>query len=112
MSEFSEITAADAVAEVSAGVILLDVREPEEWARGHAPTARLLPMSLLPEGLENVPEGQRLLVVCHAGSRSLRVTRALLTAGYDAVNVSGGMLEWADAGGALVSENGEKPNVE
>ena len=107
----TEITAAEAIAEVETGTILLDVREQDEWDRGHAPTAQFLPMSQLPAGVDGLPEGQRLLVVCHAGSRSLRVTRALLEAGYDAVNVSGGMLDWVDAGGAVVSETGEAASV-
>jgi rhodanese-related sulfurtransferase len=112
MSTFSEVSAAEAIVEVKAGTILLDVREQDEWDRGHAPGATFLPMSLLPAGVDGLPEGQRLLVVCHAGSRSLRVTKALLDAGYDAVNVAGGMLDWADAGGEVVTDSGEAPTVD
>lgn len=111
MSTFSEVSAAEAIVEVTAGTMLVDVREQDEWDRGHAPGATFLPMSLLPAGVDGLPLGQRLLVVCHAGSRSLRVTKALLDAGYDAVNVTGGMLEWADAGGDVVTESDDAPSV-
>jgi rhodanese-related sulfurtransferase len=111
MTEFTEISAADAVTEVEGGTVLLDVREQDEWDRGHAPTAILLPMSTLPNGLDSVPTGQRVLVVCHAGSRSARVTKALLESGYDAVNVAGGMLAWSDAGGDVVADGVAEPSV-
>lgn len=112
MTQFVEVSAADAVSEVEGGTILLDVREQDEWDRGHAPTAIFLPMSKLPDGLDSIPTGQRLLVVCHAGSRSARVTRALLDSGYDAVNVAGGMLAWSDADGAVVADGDIEPSVE
>ena len=103
MTELREVTAAQAIAEVATGTVLLDVRELDEWMSGHAPTGLFVPMSSLPVGFESVPTDTRLLVICHAGSRSARVTRALVEAGFDAVNVAGGMLSWVDAGGPVVT---------
>lgn len=103
MAAFAEVSAAEAIAEVQTGTVLLDVREQDEWDKGHAPTAQFLPMSSFPDAFNAVPVGQRLLVLCHAGSRSARVTSALVEAGFDAVNVAGGMLSWTDAGGAVVT---------
>ncbi|CAN5261853.1 rhodanese-like domain-containing protein [soil metagenome] len=112
MTAFNEVSAAEAIAEVEAGTVLIDVREQDEWDRGHAPTAILLPMSNLSQGLDSVPSGQRVLVVCHLGSRSARVTRSLLDSGYDAVNVAGGMVGWSHAGGDLVADGDVEPSVE
>lgn len=108
----SEISAVDAVALATQGAWLLDVREPHEWAIGRSPLATSIPMSQLNERLIEVPEKRQILVVCHAGSRSLRVTDALQAAGYDAVNVAGGMVAWERAGGVLVADGVEPPRVD
>ncbi|MBX3099865.1 MAG: rhodanese-like domain-containing protein [Salinibacterium sp.] len=86
---------------VAAGTVLLDVREQNEWDLGHAPDARLLPLSELQARLSDVPVGQQVLVICHSGMRSLRATAFLRAEGVDAVNVVGGMVAWAQVGGAL-----------
>ncbi|HEY8912231.1 rhodanese-like domain-containing protein [Lacisediminihabitans sp.] len=112
MKQFSEVSAVEAIALTAGGAMLLDVREQDAWDRGHSPLAKLVPMSMLPEGLEDVPTDQRVLVVCHAGSRSLRVTNALLDAGYEAVNVVGGMLAWTAAGGEIVADGADAPRVD
>ena len=79
------------------GLTVLDVREPVEWAHGHIDGAMHIPMMELPDRLDEIPDGQ-LLVVCKVGSRSAQVTSYLLQHGRDAVNLDGGMLEWAQAG--------------
>jgi rhodanese-related sulfurtransferase len=87
---------------VSNGTYLIDVREQDEWDRGHAASAHLIPMSSLTERLADVPKDERVLVICQSGGRSARVTKALVDAGYDAVNVEGGTGAWASAGGEIV----------
>lgn len=108
----TEITAEEAIAEVSKGAYLLDVREQHEWDAGHAPDAHLLPMSELNARVSEIPEGHEVLVVCHLGGRSAQVTDALRRNGYDAVNVLGGMVAWQHAEGELTSENGSEPSVD
>jgi rhodanese-related sulfurtransferase len=83
---------------VPADAVLLDVREADEWAAGHAPQAVHIPLSELTERVDELPEGRRVLVVCHAGSRSARATAWLVGNGIDALNVDGGMVDWARAG--------------
>lgn len=112
MDASSAVTATEAVELTRDGAWLMDVREPVEWEIGHAPQAHLLPMSTIIERLSEVPTGRRLLVICHSGARSLRVAEWLRDAGYDAVNVSGGMAAWADAGGELAADGQEEPRVE
>ncbi|WP_394771097.1 rhodanese-like domain-containing protein [Lacisediminihabitans sp.] len=112
MKQYSEVSAAEAIALTVGGTMLLDVREQDEWDRGHSPAATLVPMSKLPEGLEDVPTDKRVLVICHAGSRSVRVSNALLDAGYEPVNVVGGMLAWTAAGGEIVADGTDAPRVD
>lgn len=89
---------------------VLDVREPEEWAHGHIEGALHVPLTELPNRRQDLPEGQ-LLVVCKIGGRSLQATQYLTQQGIDAVNLEGGMIEWALAGRPMLSENGRDPQV-
>ena len=105
--ELPEVTVDEAIALVADGTILVDVREQDEWDAGHAPDARLLPLSELQERYRELPADSRFLVVCHSGGRSLRATSFLRQDGFDAVNVIGGMTAWAAAGGALTANTPE-----
>jgi rhodanese-related sulfurtransferase len=106
-----DVSAAEAIALVEAGTFLLDVREQEEWDAGHAPTAYFLPRSVIKDRLDEVPKNRKVLVTCLIGGRSLRVTDLLLRAGYDAVNLIGGMEAWHAAGGPLESDGPDAPRV-
>jgi rhodanese-related sulfurtransferase len=86
--------------------VLLDVREHDEWQRGHAPDARHIPMGEIPARLGELDSDATLFVVCHGGGRSQRVAQYLVGNGYRAVNVSGGMLAWAGAGRPVVTDDG------
>ena len=88
------------------GLVVLDVREPVEWAYGHVAGSVHIPMAEVPTRLEEVPEGQ-VLVVCKVGARSARVAGYLVQQGRDAVNLDGGLLDWQAAGRTLVSETGQ-----
>lgn len=104
-SELVEVSVEDAISETSSGVIMVDVREQDEWDAGHAPGALLVPLSVLRERASELPKETRLLIVCHSGMRSLRATSFLRAEGFDAVNVAGGMAAWAAAGGPTVVDS-------
>jgi rhodanese-related sulfurtransferase len=87
-------------------VVLLDVRELDEWQRGHAAGAQHIPMGEVPGRLAEIDPEAQLFVVCHLGGRSLRVAQYLAQNGYTPVNVSGGMQAWADAGRPVVTDGG------
>lgn len=91
-----EINVVDIAELLAGGASLLDVREPDEWAAGHAAAAVHVPMGQLT--LDRVPPGRPVLVVCHLGARSAAVCGALRRAGVDARNVHGGMDAWEQAG--------------
>ena len=104
MAEAVQIPAEDAIQLVAGGGWLLDVREPGEWEQGHAPEAHLIPMGQIMDRIDEIPSEAEVVVVCHSGYRSWQVTKALVEAGYDAVNVSGGMEAWQSAGGVVVTD--------
>jgi rhodanese-related sulfurtransferase len=92
--------------------VLLDVREDDEWAAGHAPGAVHVPMSQLAGRLDDLPSPDATVyVVCRAGGRSARVTAYLNSNGWDAVNVEGGMQAWEAAGRPLTTSGAEPPQV-
>jgi rhodanese-related sulfurtransferase len=86
--------------------VLLDVREDDEWQRGHAPGALHIPMGEVSARIGEIDADATLFVVCHLGGRSLRVAQYLAQNGYTPVNVSGGMQAWADSGRPVVTDGG------
>jgi rhodanese-related sulfurtransferase len=104
MPEAVQISAEDAIALASGTGWLLDVREQNEWDGGHAPQAHLIPMGQIMDRIDEIPADAEIVVICHSGYRSWQVTKALVEAGYDAVNAAGGMEAWQSAGGVVVSE--------
>src|ERR1700722_6252609 len=102
------ITATD----LPADVVLLDVREPDEWAAGHAPGALHVPLGEVPNRLAELPREADVVVVCHGGGRSSRATAWLLDQGYACRNLSGGMVAYAAAGLPLESDTGAPPTVD
>jgi rhodanese-related sulfurtransferase len=102
---------ADLPAEFGPGAMLLDVREDDEWRRGHAAGARHIPMGEVPTRLGEIDPRAKLYVICKAGGRSAKVAQYLARNGYEPVNVSGGMLAWANAGRAVVTDDGGTGSV-
>jgi rhodanese-related sulfurtransferase len=92
------------------GLAVVDVREPVEWHYGHIEGSIHIPMGELTSRLDEVPEGQT-LVVCKVGARSAQAVMWLSQQGRDVVNLDGGLLDWESAGRALVSETGQPPVV-
>ncbi|NYI05370.1 rhodanese-like domain-containing protein [Allostreptomyces psammosilenae] len=99
------------VSAVPADAVLVDVREPDEWAAGHAPGALHIPMGELVGRLDELPADGPLYVVCRVGGRSAQVVRYLTQTGREAVNVDGGMLSWEAAGRPMESSDGSAPFV-
>ena len=92
-------------------VWLLDVREDDEWAAGHAPGATHIPLGQLGGRAAEVPQDELIYVICRSGVRSANAAQALAGAGWRAVNVAGGMQQWAAAGRPMVTDSGAAPYV-
>ncbi len=79
--------------------LVLDVREPGEYAAGHVPGALSIPQADLALRLDEVPRDREVLVVCQSGGRSLKAAKFLKHLGYNrVVNLEGGTLGWIKAG--------------
>ncbi|MGH3492145.1 MAG: rhodanese-like domain-containing protein [Sciscionella sp.] len=96
------------VTELPEEAALIDVREDDEWAAGHAPDAVHIPLGELPQRLAELPDGE-LYLVCRSGGRSGQAAAYLTANGRSAINVAGGMQSWASAGKRMVGERGDTP---
>ena len=82
--------------------VVLDVREPEEYAHGHVPGAVNLPQADLASRLDEVPRDRPVLTLCERGMRSLRAAQFLIQMGIEQVaSVKGGTAAWRTAGKAV-----------
>ncbi|MGH7356872.1 MAG: MBL fold metallo-hydrolase [Candidatus Rokuibacteriota bacterium] len=83
-------------------IVVVDVREPSEWAEGHIPGAVALPMSEAAARGRELPADRPKAVLCAGGLRSSTVISSLKRQGRgDWFNVTGGMTAWARVGGPL-----------
>lgn len=84
--------------EAGGNFVLLDCREPDEFATAHIEGAKLLPMSELADRVAELEpyRSHQIVVHCHHGGRSLRVTRWLREQGFPtAQNMAGGIDQWS-----------------
>lgn len=85
------ISAQDLQKELTKPIELIDVRSPMEFAQGHIPKAKNVPLD---EIKTYKPKGKKIYVVCQSGPRSKQATQFLVSKGLDAYNVQGGMMSW------------------
>ncbi len=102
-AKIDRLTPEEAYEEIKAGgdFVLLDTREPHEYAEAHVEGATLVPPAEVAERIDEVaPDtSQRLIVYCRSGNRSARAVHQLEGLGYEnAVDVSGGIVEWQEKG--------------
>lgn len=78
------------------GTLLIDVREPHELATCQIPGSLHIPIREIPGRMSEIPTDGQVLILCHHGSRSARVTQFLRSAGWDNVtNIAGGIDAWS-----------------
>ncbi|MCP3903942.1 MAG: MBL fold metallo-hydrolase [Planctomycetes bacterium] len=98
LERIEEISAEDAASLVDGRQVrVLDVRRATEFADGHLPDAVNIAHTRLAGRLDDVPSGGKILVNCRSGFRSARASALLKRAGFDVVNLAGGILAWEDA---------------
>ena len=100
-------------AEIGSDAVLLDVREADEWQAGHAPRAVHLSLSVLAAGagLPTEAQARPLVVICRSGNRSRQAAELLVARGAEAVDVIGGMQDWAGVGLPVVDPQGGNGTV-
>jgi rhodanese-related sulfurtransferase len=77
--------------------LVLDVRQPEEYREGHIVGAKLVPLGELRQRMAELPKDKEIVCVCASGSRSQSATKMLFEAGYNVINMNGGMSTWQRA---------------
>jgi SulP family sulfate permease len=80
--------------------LVIDVREPYEFERGHVPHAQLMPMPQIMNGEITIPTRQKVVLVCRSGRRSTQILYKLQTEQryHNLSNLDGGMIAWEAAG--------------
>ena len=95
------------------GALIIDVREPNEYAQIRARGAVLLPLGRLNNRTKDLPRDREILLMCRTGARSANATQFLAANGFENVtNVNGGIMAWYQAGlpttsGAAEPDEGE-----
>ena len=104
-----EISVNDLVDLVESGSLVIDVREPDEYASGHIPGAILVPLSTVLQNSGEFLSEDTVFVVCRSGSRSMQACELLHDNGIvNVVNVAGGTMGWISLGNEVVT--GENPS--
>ncbi|MEY3925546.1 MAG: putative molybdopterin synthase sulfurylase MoeB [Actinomycetota bacterium] len=102
-SAITEVDTADAATRIELGVIVLDVREPDEYEQGALPSALHIPRGHLEAQIETkiVDKSAPIVVYCAGGVRSAFAAKTLAELGYtDVVSMAGGFGKWKDEGRA------------
>ena len=77
-------------------LLLLDVREPNEFEYAHIPNSVLIPLNQIPKRLGELNPQQAIVVICHHGMRSRQAANYLVRSGYKNIaNLAGGIDAWS-----------------
>ena len=107
MSEAQEVAPERLAEMIEAGEVqLIDVRDDDEHAAGHIPGSRHVPISLLSAEAGSIDRERPVVLYCRGGNRSPLAAQALAASGFDASNLAGGLLAWAEEGRPLEPEGG------
>lgn len=82
-------------------VVIVDVREQDEWDAGHIEGAIFIPLGQLEQRIGELDayKGQKIVLQCRSGRRSASATALLTNSGFEqAHNMKGGILAWDKAG--------------
>jgi adenylyltransferase/sulfurtransferase len=97
LSNLTPIEIRDALASRSADMMLVDVREPAEYATARIEGATLIPLRTLPQRLADLPRDREIILHCHHGMRSEMAGDFLLAQGFPRVShMVGGIDRWSD----------------
>lgn len=93
------VTEAHAFLRAHPKAVFLDVRQPDEYAAGHAEGARLKPLPELDQWAAGLDRNATYVLICRSGGRSNTAAQKLVQLGFtDVTNVTGGTLAWQAAG--------------
>lgn len=96
--KYDSISAEAAYAQQRNGVLLVDVRDEQEFMEGHALGARHIPVHELPHRLHELPTDQPVMLMSDQNARARTAAELLSAAGLVASTVEGGIREWRAKG--------------
>jgi rhodanese-related sulfurtransferase len=76
---------------------LVDVREPAEWEAGRVAGSRHVPLAELTAAAESIDPARPVVFVCRVGARSSMAAWSFARAGFDAHNLTGGVIGWVES---------------
>ena len=100
VSGVSQVNTMEATRLINQDALVLDVREDKEFAAGHIPKARHIPLSALPQRMKELEKfkNKPIVVNCRSGQRSARACGILKKQGFEnVVNLGGGIMAWESA---------------
>jgi rhodanese-related sulfurtransferase len=103
-ADLSPQQVADRLADGS--IQLIDVREPYEHEAGHIPGDRLIGLAQLSSEAATLDRDHPVVFYCRGGARSAMATEAFAKAGFEAHNMTGGLLAWNESGLPLDPDGG------
>ncbi|PID84503.1 rhodanese [Candidatus Gracilibacteria bacterium] len=75
-------------------ITIIDTRTFEEFGRGHIRGSHHIPLHIVPLRLQDFDPSKKIIFVCHSGGRSAQATRFALDRGFDAYNLSDGIVHF------------------
>lgn len=79
----------------SQNVVVIDVREQDEYNMGHIPGSILIPLRTIDQNNKQLPlKDQTLLIYCRSGNRSKKAAKKFVSLGYEKVYDFGGIIDW------------------
>lgn len=85
-------------------IVLVDIRETDEFTAGHVPGAINVPLSTMTPAALPKPDGKKVVIMCRSGNRTARLAAQLPGIGRgDVAEYSGSWLDWTARGGKVVT---------
>jgi rhodanese-related sulfurtransferase len=78
--------------------LLIDVRTPEEFESGHIPGAINIPVQVIDQYLDQIPQDEPIVLYCRSGNRSSQAFDILSNSGYSDIYDLGGIIDWTARG--------------
>lgn len=104
-ASITEVTAREVQDGIARGepIVLIDIREQNEWTMGHAKPAMYIGRGVLESQIEaKVPRDAQVVLICQSGNRSALSARTLMEMGYTNVaSLAGGFRDWVATGGEV-----------
>ena len=101
--QIPEIDIEELAALLEGDIVLVDVRQPDEYVEARVPGVQLIPLPELPDRHDEIPEADTVYVICKLGGRSMKACEFLVGQGRTVVNVAGGTTAWIESGRSIDS---------